>query len=76
MPPLLWRGRMVNKAYHITSLYIKRGKVSVRTHVRNARRGKLSSEYVITRMTSYDDNSWLMEIWRLVTCGHGLQRFS
>jgi len=30
---------------------------------------------VIMRMTSYD-NSWLMEIWRLATCGHGLQRSS
>jgi len=22
----------------------------------------------------HNDNSWLMEIWRLATCGHGLQR--
>jgi len=27
-------------------------------------------------MRRHSDNSWLMEIWRLATCGHGLQRSS
>jgi len=38
----LWR---CIKKIEETSLYIKRGKVSVRTHVRNAGRGQLSSKW-------------------------------
>ena len=45
------------------SLYIKRGKVSVRPY--NGGRGQLSSEW------RHNGNRWLMEIWRLTTCGHG-----
>jgi len=33
------------------------------------KRGKVSVYY-------HNDNSWLMAIWRLATCGHGLQRSS
>jgi len=55
------------------------------TYVRNAQRGQLSSEWrhnendVIMRTGTairewrHNDNSWLVEILRLATCGHGLQ---
>jgi len=51
---------------------IKRGKVSVPTSVTLGVASSVAND-VIMRMTSY---SWLMEIWRLATCGHGLHRSS
>jgi len=70
------------------SLYIKCGKVSVRSYVCNAGRGQLSSEWRHnengdcerrrreTGEWRHNDNSWLTEIWQLATCGHGLQHSS
>jgi len=67
------------------SLYIKRGKVSIRTSVTLGVAGMTSQwewrhnenagcHRRETREWRHNDNCWLMEIWQLASCGHGLQR--
>jgi len=36
----------------------------------------VANDVIMRTGTASADNSWRMEIWRLATCGHGLQRSS